>query len=465
MDGEEINFDKGNFISMTKDSLTDYFNIIRSIGGGRFGKVYEVQNKKTLETFACKKVSKSNLLNLIKFKDEISIMSKSDHPNIIKLYQIYESNRSLYLIMELCKGGELLNQITKRALNKNMYTEKDAAEIFQQIMSGIEYCHNQGICHRDLNPENILYLKEGSENNNPLKIIDFGLSKFFRLNKLSSKVGSSSYISPEVLEQSYTEKCDIWSGGVILYFLLSGKLPFNGRDDSEIFAKIKSFKYCMDDNIWKNISDEAKDLIKHMLVPENERYTAKEVLSHPWFKIVHNIKDKKLNIDFNIFKKYSEENKLKKIVFYFIATRLNEQEIKELNKIFKELDKDLDGQISYEEFEKGILKYNNKNFNSSEHTDIKHIFEGIDINKNGQIDYSEFLAASLENRKEVIGRRLLEVFSSLEQEQNGKIKKEDFIKALHIDNLLKEKEFESIINDLTKDDLVDYNEFIKLFES
>ena len=316
-----------------------------------------------------------------------------------------------------------------------------------------------------MKPENILYLKEGSENNNPLKIIDFGLSKFFRLNKLSSRVGSSSYISPEVLEQSYTEKCDIWSGGVILYLLLSGKLPFNGRDDSELFAKIKSFKYCMDDNIWKNISDEAKDLIKHMLAPENERYTAKEVLSHPWFKIVHNIKDKKLNIDFNIFKKYSEENKLKKIVLYFIATRLNEQEIKELNKIFKELDKDLDGQISYEEFEKGILKYNNKNINSSEHSDIKHIFEGIDINKNGQIDYSEFIAASLENRKEVIGRRLLEVFSSLDQEQNGKIKKEDFIKALHIDNLLKKKEFESIINDLTKDDLVDYNEFIKLFES
>ena len=143
---------------------------------------------------------------------------------------------------------------------------------------------------------------------------------------------------------------------------------------------------------------------------------------------------------------------------------MNEQEIKELNEIFKEFDKDLDGQISYEELEKGILKYKNKNINSFELTDIKHIFEGIDINKNGKIDYSEFIAASLENRKEVIGRRLLEVFSSLDHEQNGKIKKEDFIKALHIDNLLKKKEFESIINDLTKDDLVDYNEFIKLFE-
>ena len=213
-------------------------------------------------------------------------------------------------------------------------------------MSSIEYCHNQGICHRDLKPENILYLKEGDEKDNPLKIIDFGLSKHFRMNKLSSRVGSVYYISPEVLEQSYTEKCDVWSGGVLLFLLLSGKLPFVGRNDNDIFAKIKSLNYNMNDNIWKNISDEAKDLIKHMLVPEKERFTAKEVLSHPWFKIVNNIEAKQLNIDFSLFKKYSEETNLKKVVLYFIATRLNEKEINELKQIFKDLDNNKDGQIN-----------------------------------------------------------------------------------------------------------------------
>lgn len=164
-----------------------------------------------------------------------------------------------------------------------------------------------------------------------------------------------------------------------------------------------------------------------------------------------------------LFKKYSEENNLKKIVLYFISTRLNEQEIQELNIIFKKLNKSLDRQISYEEFEKGIIDNQNKN-NVLEQIDIKHTFEEIDINKNGQIDYSEFIAASLKNRKEIIGRRLLEVFSSLDKEQSGKIKKEGFIKELHIDNLLKEKVFEAIINNLAKDDLIDYKEFIKLFE-
>ena len=146
------------------------YKIERQIGEGSFGLIYQVKNKTTNEVFACKKVSKINLIDLEKFKNEISIMSKADHPHIVKLFEIYESNRSLYLIMELCKGGELFTKITERAQKKNMYSEKDAAEIFQSIMSGIEYCHNHGVCHRDLKPENILYLNEDDEKNNPLKI-------------------------------------------------------------------------------------------------------------------------------------------------------------------------------------------------------------------------------------------------------------------------------------------------------
>ena len=102
-----------------------------------------------------------------------------------------------------------------------MYTEKDEAEITQQIMSGIEYCHKHGICHRDLKPENILYLTGDNEKDNPLKIIDFGLRKHFKINKLSSRIGSVHYVSPEVLGQNYTEKCDIWSCGVLLFLLLN----------------------------------------------------------------------------------------------------------------------------------------------------------------------------------------------------------------------------------------------------
>ena len=459
---EKFQLDKCNFISMTKDSLTDIYNIKRIIGEGGFGKVYEVQNIKTLEIFACKKITKTNIMDIIRFKEEIKIMSKADHPHIIKLYEVYESNRSFYLILEICKGGQLFKKITERAIKKNMYTERDAALIFQQIMSAIEYCHNHGICHRDIKPENILYLNDDNEKNNPLKLIDFGLSKYMKGNKLTSKVGSVHYISPEVLNQEYTEKCDIWSAGVILFLLLTGRIPFYGKDDSEIFSKIKNITYNMDDSIWKNISNEAKDLIKHIFVPENQRFSAKEVLSHPWFKIINDSKENKLNIDFNFFKKYSEENTLKKIVLYFIATKLNEEEIKELKQTFKNFDSSLDGQISYEEFEKGFIEYQKKNSAIFYQNEIKNIFESVDINKNGKIDYSEFIAASLENRKEIVERRLLEAFSSYDKDETGKITKEDFIKALHMDVSLNYKELDKIIDDLTKDNLIDYIEFLKI---
>ena len=112
---------KEKFICITKDSLTDFYHIKKLLGEGGFGKVYKVQNKKTQEYFACKKVSKINLINLEKFKTEINILSSIDHPNIVKLYQIYESNRSLYLIMELCEGGELLKKITEKAMNNNIF--------------------------------------------------------------------------------------------------------------------------------------------------------------------------------------------------------------------------------------------------------------------------------------------------------------------------------------------------------
>ena len=460
---ENKQVDKDNFIHMAKDSLTDYYKIIRIIGEGGCGKVYEVKNQKTSEHFACKKLSKVNVINLEKFKNEISIMSKMDHPNIVKLYEIYESHRSLYLITELCRGGPLLKKITERAKKKNMYSEKDAAKIFKQIMSSLEYCHNQGVSHRDLKPENILYLNDEDEKNNSLKIINFVFSKHFKIHKLSSKVGSIHYVSPEVLEQTYTEKCDIWSAGVLLYLLLSGNLPFKGSDENEILSNIKLIKYDLDNKSWENISNEAKDLIRHMLVPEKERFSAKEVLAHPWFEFVNKNEEKKINIDFNVFKEYSEENTLKKLVLYFIATRLNEKEIEELNTLFKKFDKNSDGQISYEEFEQGFFDFQQKN-KSINNNDIKKIFDVIDINKNGMIDYSEFIAASINGRKQIVERRFLDTIAVFDKKQTGKIKKEDFLKALQIDNSLKEKGFEKLVDDLSDDELIDYNKFLEMLK-
>ena len=214
----KIKFARENFVGKVSGSLLDYYEVVKQLGKGGYGKVYEVKNKKTGEIRACKHLSKLNIKNLEKFRREIEILKKMDHPNIIKLFEVFESDRSIYLIMEECKGGEIFDKIIEHIQNKEMYSEKDAADIIQQVMSCIRYCHNHNICHRDLKPENILYLYNGSVNDNRIKIIDFGLSQ--EKDKLVSKVGTAYYVSPEILKGKYTELCDIWSAGVILYILL-----------------------------------------------------------------------------------------------------------------------------------------------------------------------------------------------------------------------------------------------------
>ena len=256
----QIKISKDNFISVGNRGLRDAYENIKKLGKGSFGKVFQVRNKSTNKFYACKKLSKLNM-NKAQFQKEVDILMKMDHPNIIKLYEVFESDNSIYLIMEECFGGELFDRILKRIKKNDLYNEKEACKIMQQVIGAIEYCHNNGIVHRDLKPENLLYAYEGEEENNPIKIADFGLSQNINYNKtLSSKVGTAYYVAPEILAGKYNEKCDIWSAGVILYILLSGEPPFNASNDNLIYAKIKKFDFSFPDNKWKNISKEAKDL-------------------------------------------------------------------------------------------------------------------------------------------------------------------------------------------------------------
>jgi calcium-dependent protein kinase len=278
-------------------------------------------------------------------------------------------------------------------------------------MGAIEYCHNKGVAHRDLKPENLLYLYEGTEVNNPIKIIDFGLSQDINIKKiLSSKVGTAYYVSPEILAGKYNEKCDVWSAGVILYVLLSGEPPFNGPSDGVIYSKIKQFNFNFPDNKWRTISNEAKDLLSRMLVPESTRLSASQVLQHPWFNLVKNDKiplEKITITGTNFFKEYKESNRLKKIVLLYIASKLQEDEIYGLDNLFKAFDKDNDGQIDYKEFEQGIIRLNSKEIKKEE---IQSYFNEIDTDKNGKIDYTEFIAATLQKKYFFEKRKIIRGF-------------------------------------------------------
>ena len=342
-----------------------------------------------------------------------------------------------------------------------MYLEKDAAEMFLQVMSSIEYCHNNGICHRDLKPENLLYFNKGPEKNNPIKVIDFGLSQVISQDKkLSTKVGTAYYVAPEILEGDYTEKCDIWSAGVILYIFLSGDPPFNGPSDSAIYSRIASMKFSFPEKKWKNISSEARDLINHMLAPEKERYTAKQVLEHPWFKNASNVPLSATNFDISFFKDYIQGSAIKKVTLLFIASRLDENEINNLKISFEALDKHKNGQISYEELKQGLLKLKSIDMNDKE---IKNLFDLIDADQNGKIDYTEFLASTLQKQNYLKKERLWEAFCNFDKDNDGNITKEELLQALKAEKT-QEKEIEKYIKAVDKngDGKIDYKEFLEL---
>ena len=455
-----IKFGKKDFVGKFEGVFLDNYDVLKQLGKGGYGKVYEVMNKKTKEIRACKHLSKLSIKNLEKFQREIEILRKADHPNIIKLYEIFESKRSYYLIMEECKGGEIFDRIIEHIQNKDMYSEKNASIILRQMMSAVEYCHNNGIAHRDLKPENLLYLNKGPEENNPIKVIDFGLSQVISpQRKLKTKVGTAYYVSPEILQGSYSEKCDIWSAGVILYILLSGDPPFNGQSDFTIYKKIAEMKFDFPENKWAKISDEAKDLIKHMIAPESERYTARQVMDHPWMKVTgENLTN--INFDPSFLVDYARSNPFKKMTLLFIASRLDENEINSLKKTFEAFNIQKDGQISYEELKKGLRELNCQRITDEE---LCELFKSIDVDKNGKIDYTEFLAATLQKKMYLKEERLYEAFCNFDLDGCGKITKEELMSVLKSD-ASQEGEIENIIKSIDKngEGSINYKEFLEM---
>lgn len=267
------------------EPLEDYYILGDEIGKGGFSIVYQAERKKDQKEFAVKCIKKDMVEgeDIKLLRREVQIMKKLDHPNILKLYEVYEDDKQFFLVMELVKGKELFDKIVERG----MYSERDASNIIFQVVSAVDYLHTNGIAHRDLKPENLLSAGEGE--NEIIKIADFGFSKSFAgedAEKLMTSCGSPGYVAPEILTaESYDKSVDMWSVGVIIYILLSGYPPFYADSAPALFKKIMDVKYDFDDSVWDDISDSAKDLIRNLLVKEPaKRFTAKQCLQHPWVK-------------------------------------------------------------------------------------------------------------------------------------------------------------------------------------
>lgn len=262
--------------------LQDKYELGDELGVGQFGKIRYCTDKVTGEVLACKSIAKDRLVtseDVRSVKLEIEIMtSLSGHPNVVALKAVFEEKEYVHLVMELCAGGELFDQLQKQG----RYSEPDAARLFKHLMEVVKYCHDNGVVHRDLKPENILLATKSPSS--PIKLADFGLATYFTPGqKLNGTVGSPFYIAPEVLSGGYNQAADVWSAGVILYILLSGIPPFWGQTKSKIFDAVREAKLQFPKDSWSGISSSAKDLISRMLCTDpKKRLTSVEVLEHPW---------------------------------------------------------------------------------------------------------------------------------------------------------------------------------------
>ena len=253
--------------------------IKKTIGKGSFGKVKLGIYLPNKEKVAIKILDKNRIKekdDLVRIKREFEILSKFDHPNIILIAEIFETQERYYSVMEYCEGGELFNYIVK----KRYLCEEEASFFFYQLISGLEYLHSLGIVHRDLKPENLLLTE-----NNLLKIIDFGLSNYHNANSdslLETPCGSPCYASPEMVSGLRYDgyKIDIWSCGIILFAMLCGYLPFEDKDNEKLFNKILKCKI----KLPEYLSDEAKDMILKILVKDpNKRFSLEQIKRHPFY--------------------------------------------------------------------------------------------------------------------------------------------------------------------------------------
>jgi calcium-dependent protein kinase len=453
-------FSKSNFVGIMKGNILDKYTVEKEIGAGGYARCLLLKNKTTGQQYACKELLKNKLNNVASLKSEIQILIKLDHPNIIKLYEIYENDNYIYLVMELCTGGELFDRIIQKTEQGKQFTEKEVAQIFQQMMSAINYCHSNKIVHRDLKPENLLLANK--DENSPIKVIDFGMSRIFNDKQaMFDKVGTAYYISPEVLDGFYDEKCDIWSAGIILYILLCGYPPFNGNDDDEIFESIKKRKFVYPDSEWSGVSSEAKDLINKMLSDPLTRLTAEQVLSHPWLKkqLNKDTKASEIKINFNTFKTYSGANKLSRAVLTYIASRLTDDEVKKLKETFQKIDVNGDGMLTLEELKKAVAQ------NPEVHVmNIEQIFKTIDTDNSGVINYTEFLAASIDKKIYLQEDKLRDAFKLFDEDKSGKISKSEISKVLKFKKSGAEmtKLFEKY--DLNGDGEIDFDEFLNMMK-
>lgn len=435
------------------------------LGKGSFGVVKRAYVSATMAQRAVKFIAIERMkekLNVL--KQEIEIMKMVDHPNIIMLYEIFEDQQYLCLVMELCSGGSLLSRLKF----SGHFSEEHTAMAMRQILRAVFYLHRNWICHRDLKAENVLVSTGEVLDKTLLKVSDFGLSCPFRPKQvLTEKVGTLTHMSPEVLDRKYTQSCDVWACGIIMYNLICGNLPF-GKEEEIKRCHIAFTKY------WCDASQDAVVFVKKLLSRAPQRPSAKNALQDNFI-----LKNLPTQTEFparygllDELKTFRSQNRLKRAALTTIASLLNDDHVKAARDLFISMDHDGDGQISVAEVEKElrVLKEQGIMDKDMNRREVERVFRDWDTDNSGAMlkdfSYTEFLAATFCRKTCLTDAVCREAFNTLDKNKDGLLD----LNELHTGRMLGHVDMEELketLEDLDQngDSLLDCNEFITMLRT
>ena len=466
-----------NFIEESNEMPTSKYEIIKQLGARAFGSVFYSKNRINQNEVALKKILKNNMnkIDNLDISNEIEILKKLTHPNIMKIYEFYNTKTAYYIVEEYCSQGELFGHI------KQDFSEDQIAFILYQILSALCYLHQQNITHRDLKLENILVsdIEEDPDTKEKyywIKLIDFGAAKIISRRNEKTVVGTSYYIAPEVLKGNYNYKCDLWSVGVILFMMTTNKAPFGGVNNQEIEENILKGEYSKEYPKYIKRSNELKDLISKLLdYNPTTRISAEKALQHPFFtkhdpkriikinfintKTEHSLVNNLLN--------YKLQSKLQQVALAYICHNIKYQiEIKNALKLFYLFNTNNNGMLSKEELYQSLTRF----ISETESINIiDSLFTSLNMDNYNYINYEEFCSGCL--YKEIISKEenLQSAFNFFEATDDKAISahtlKNKFSKgkkSVNVEKVCKRMIKEAVRNDA---DNLNYNDFKHLMMS
>jgi calcium-dependent protein kinase len=449
---------RGNLIRTYETDIEETYYVDRDheLGKGGCGVVVIGEHKETRVQYAIKIVNKSTA-ERGRLDRELKLLKDVDHANIVRLFSVYENSASVYFVMELCLGGHLGNLIARQP---NKFLDEDwARKLCRQILSAVSHIHTRGIAHRDIKLQNIL-IDCNNDRVAQIKLIDFGYgSRFVGNLPMRTKCGTPYTTAPEVIRENYDERCDVWSVGVVLYIMLSGRRPFEALDiggpltdagKAAMITNILAGRYHFNHRPFQSVSKVGIQFVRQLLHPDYRfRMRSNEALEHPWVVAestaalggAPNSRQGSMTMSAKgssatpliSAKSFRAVSKLKKSVdltdlqrtgMMAVVFGLQSRAATDLRAVFQSFDTDLSGSISKKEFVEAMSKLAPE----LPEDDVLRLFEIIDIDKNQQLSFTEFLIATLDPR-EVDIEELNNAFRVLDEDGNGYITRDELRKV------------------------------------